>query len=68
MKKLSTGKREKLIKELDESLLAHIAIAMGEVGAGNGRRAADEEPGSKFCFVSDRSFFTKNQKISIFHT
>ena len=30
MKKLSTGKREKLIKELDESLLAYIAIAMGE--------------------------------------
>jgi len=30
MKKLSTDKREKLIKELNESLLAHIAIAMGE--------------------------------------
>ena len=30
MKKLNNDKREKLLKELDESLLAHIAIAMGK--------------------------------------
>jgi len=30
MKKLSNEKRERLLKELDESLLGHIAIAMGE--------------------------------------
>ena len=30
MKKLSNEKREKLLKELDESLIGHIAIAMGE--------------------------------------
>jgi len=30
MKKLSNRKREELMKELDESLLAHITIAMGE--------------------------------------
>ena len=30
MNKLSNEKREKLLKKLDESLLAHIAIAMGE--------------------------------------
>jgi uncharacterized membrane protein len=30
MKKLSNGKREELLKELDENLLAHITIAMGE--------------------------------------
>ena len=30
MKKLSNEKREKLLKELDESLIGHITIAMGE--------------------------------------
>jgi len=30
MKKLSNEKREKLLKELDESLMGHITIAMGE--------------------------------------
>jgi hypothetical protein len=30
MKKLSNEKREKLMKDLDESLLAHVTTAMGE--------------------------------------